>query len=76
MKALYTAAKLATAAFAVASYIIPATAAALPSNDRTVYYYDAPDGNVVGVFHKNCTGRENLEGVRTPYYTEFLIPCA
>jgi hypothetical protein len=76
MKALYTTAKLATVAFAIASYIMPATAAALPENDRTVFYHEYPDGPVVGVFIMNCMGHSSMEGVRTPYQEEFLIPCS
>ena len=76
MKALLTTAKLATVAFAIASYIIPATAAALPEYDRTVTYYDAPTGgSVVGVFIINCTGKTSMQGVQTPWFEETLIAC-
>lgn len=75
MKALLTAAKLTALGFAVSISLAPASAFALPAYDRVLIYQDAPGGNMIGQYVKNCTGATSSWGSTSPYFLVIENAC-
>lgn len=49
---------------------------ALPSQSCVIMYYDAPNGNVVGICRSSCSGGKRCSGTKTAYYDQDCEPCS
>lgn len=47
----------------------------LPLNKCTTYYYDAPNGNIVGMCTIACSGGASCWGIKTPIYDQDCESC-